>query len=129
MTTATSEALRTQPRTLKNGNPAHELTPEERARGARKGGLAKAERQRELAKTFRERLAEEMNRRAEEIVTSLLDRLANEVEKTSLQELTAAFIRLADQAFGKPPQAVIGESNTPVRIVVQSAFPEPDDTV
>jgi hypothetical protein len=102
MATATSEARHTQPRTLKNGNPAHELTREERARGARKGGLAKAEKQRELAKTFRERLAEELNRRAEEIVALLVGRLTNEVEKTSLRELTAALARLADQAFGKP---------------------------
>jgi hypothetical protein len=57
----------------------------------------------------------------------LVGRLTNEVEKTSLRELTAALARLADQAFGKPPQAVIGESNTPVQIIVRSVFSKPDD--
>lgn len=96
-----------KPHKLANGVDAHILTDEERRRGRLKGH----ETRRERAKSFRERLAEKLDERAEEIADRLLA-----AGDDDWRAITAAL----DQAFGKPTETVKAEIDTSVRVV--SAF-------
>jgi hypothetical protein len=104
---------KTTPPMLKNGVPAHVLTPEQR----RKGGLAAAakrrQRKEDLELSFRERLAKQYNAKAEAIASRLIE---------AGEDDWRAIVAGADQAFGRPPQEVIGAGGGPLQIVVTSAF-------
>lgn len=93
------------PRKLKNGADAHQLTPED----CRKGQARAAELKREAAKSFRERLAERLDEKADEIITTLLAAGAEDWRAT---------VAALDQGFGKPTERteITGADGGPVAV-------------
>lgn len=76
---------------LKNGAEAHELTTEDRRKGAARTNEIRSE----AAKSFRQRLAEELDRRAADTIDKLL---------AAGDDDWRAIVAAVDQAFGKPTE-------------------------
>ena len=95
---------------LASGADAHQFTTEDR----RKGGLVRAERAREQAKTVRERLADKLNERADELADALIEQARTDYR---------AFVAGMDQAFGKPTERheLTGADGGPLTVEDRSA--------
>lgn len=92
MTSRTEPAAKPQRKgRLKNGAEPHQLTAEDRRRGAATTNALR----KEQAKTFRQRLADKLDDRADEIIDRLLD-----ASEEDWRAITAAL----DQAYGKPTE-------------------------
>jgi hypothetical protein len=93
-----------RPRKLKSGADAHVFTREDCQKGARRT----AEIKREAAKSFTERLADELNAQAAELVASWIQQAQGDY-----RALEAA----ASRAFGKPQETVTAKVDAEVRVV------------
>ena len=100
----TSNSTRT-PWLLKSGKPAHILTPEDR----RKGALVRAQRAREAAKPLAIRIAEETEKKAEEIVARYFGLMGSEDESVAARMLVDAL----DRHLGKAVQRMVSVDVTP----------------
>lgn len=75
--------------------PRPDITKVATAESRRKGALRAAEVKRERAKSFRQRLADKLDERADEIINRLID-----ASEEDWRAITAAL----DQAFGRPTE-------------------------
>jgi hypothetical protein len=83
-----------------------------------KGGRASAEVRKERARHVRERLQQRVEKHFESVWSVFERALESDDEKTQLR---AAAILLAE-AYGQPGTALIGDSDKPVQIVIESSF-------
>ncbi len=81
---------------------------------ARRAGIASGEARRELGKTIRERIAERLQEDADEIY----DTFQKAWQDGDWRAADAAI----NQALGRPPQAITGDEEQPLQIVLRSAF-------
>lgn len=132
-----TELVRTCKGTKKDGNPcgssivdpngycfAHGRSPMQVAENARKAAAISADVRRELAKTVRERLREEIEDDFAAVWGAFKDAL---VAKTTDGDAdhrarVQAAIAVLDQAYGRPPQQLVGDVDKPLQLVVRSAF-------
>lgn len=126
----TAPALRTCAGTRKSGGPcssrilledgfcsAHSPTRGvDMAALGRTAGVASGEARRELGKTVRERLREKVEDNVELIWTAFESGLTSDDERTQIVAATAALA----EAYGRPPQAIVGDPERPVAFVLES---------
>jgi hypothetical protein len=82
----------------------------------RKGGLASGEVRREQAKSVRDRLREKVEEQFELVWSAFEAGLLSEDERARV----AAAVAALDQAYGRPPQAIVGDGDKPVTFVLAS---------
>jgi hypothetical protein len=90
----------------------------------RAAGLASGEARRELGKTVRERLRDKVEAQADEIwrvYRDAFDAAGGDGDPDHRARLASVEGVLA-QAYGRPPQAIIGEDGQPLKFVLESAF-------
>jgi hypothetical protein len=90
----------------------------------RVGGLASVEARRELGKTVRERLRDKVEAEAEEIwrvYRDAFDAAGGDGDPDHRARLASVEGVLA-QAYGRPPQAIVGDDGQPLKFVLESAF-------
>ena len=84
----------------------------------RRGGLASGVKRREQAKSVRDRLREKVEADFETIWSAFEIGLESDDERNRL----AAAVAVLAEAYGRPPQAIIGDPDAPVRFELVSAF-------
>jgi hypothetical protein len=84
----------------------------------RAGGLASAEVRLQRAKHVRERLQQRVERHFEDVWGVFERALKSESEAVQLK----AAMGLLAEAYGNPATALIGDSDAPVKFVIESAF-------
>jgi hypothetical protein len=89
----------------------------------RNGGIASGEARREAGKTVRERLRERVEEDVERIWSAFEVALDSEDERTRV----AAAVAVLAEAYGRPPQALIGDPDQPVAFTIVSAFADRRD--
>lgn len=89
----------------------------------RLGGLASAEVRREQGRSVRDRLREKVEANADTIWTAFHDGLTSDDERLRVGAAQAVLA----EAYGRPPQAIVGDVDQPVSFVVRSAFSQPSD--
>jgi hypothetical protein len=123
-------ALRTCAGTRKNGEPccsrilledgycsAHSPTRGvDMAALGRSAGLASGEARRELGKTVRERLREKVEENVDRIWSAFESGLTSDDERTQIVAATAVLA----EAYGRPPQSIVGDPDRPVAFVLDS---------
>jgi hypothetical protein len=103
----------------------HGLDPVE---NGRKGGVRSGEVRREQSKSVRERLRERVEEEFELVWAALRDGLeavGDAGDPDARTRILAAQAVLAE-AYGRPPQALIGDPDAPIKFVLESAFRRPD---
>jgi hypothetical protein len=80
----------------------------------RRGALASAAKRRELAMSARERLARKLDEHFEELVQAAVNQ--------AIGGEWRAFVSLFEAAHGRPPQAIVGDADKPLKVVVASTF-------
>jgi hypothetical protein len=83
---------------------------------ARRAGIASGQARRELGKSVRERLREEVETKFEKVWAAFEAGLDDEDTRTRVAAATA----LLSEAYGRPPQAIIGDPDQPVAFVLDS---------
>jgi hypothetical protein len=84
----------------------------------RLGGLASAEVRLERAKHVRERLQQRVERNFEEVWQVFVRALKSDDERVQLR----AAMGLLAEAYGNPGTALVGDSDKPIKFVIESAF-------
>jgi hypothetical protein len=100
--------------TLRSGNAPHPLTAEERARGGRNRAARIRKRKLEAERVAMDSLAASVGR----AVSILADKLESDDERVQLR----AAREILDRTLGRPTQAIAGDEETPVTIVVESVL-------
>jgi hypothetical protein len=90
--------------------------PADPAALGRNGGLASGEARRELGKTVRERLREKVEENVEKVWSAFEVALGSEDERTRV----VAAVAVLAEAYGRPPQAIVGDPERPVAFVLDS---------
>jgi hypothetical protein len=84
----------------------------------RLGGLASAEVRLERAKHVRERLQQRVERNFEEVWQVFVRALKSDDERVQLR----AAMGLLAEAYGNPGTALVGDSDKPIKFVIERAF-------
>jgi hypothetical protein len=110
--------------------PAHSPTRGlEMAELGRAGGLASVEARRELGKTVRERLRDRVEAEADKIwrvYRDAFDAEGGDGDPDHRARLASVEGVLA-QAYGRRPQAIVGDDGQPLKFVLESAFARGSD--
>ena len=84
----------------------------------RLGGIRSGEVRREQGKSVREKLREKVEANADKLWSAFEAGLSSDDERAQL----AAAVSVLAEAYGRPPQAIIGDPEQPVAFTVVSAF-------
>jgi hypothetical protein len=131
-------ARRTCQGTRKNGDPcrstlvlddgycsAHSpATKVEMAELGRRGGKRSGEVRQEQAKSIRDRLREQVEQEFELVWQAFRDGLeaVDDAGQPDVRVRVVSAQALLAESYGRPPQAIVGDSDKPVSFVLQSAF-------
>lgn len=89
------------------------------AEAGRRGGLAKAEAERERSKSVRDRLRDKVEADFEKLWSAFQSGLESDDERVRF----AAAVAVLAEAYGKPALEIRGDPDRPLTFVVRSAFP------
>lgn len=100
-------------------SPTRKVDPVELGR---RGGLESGETRREQAKSVRDRLRERVEEQVELVWSAFLDGLQATTEDGAADVRTrvGAAQALLAEAYGRPPQAIVGDPEKPVAFVLDS---------
>lgn len=82
----------------------------------RRGGIASGEVRRDQAKSVRDRLREKIEEQFELVWDAFESGLLSEDQRARVTAAVAAL----DQAYGRPPQSIVGDDEQPVTFVLAS---------
>jgi hypothetical protein len=88
-----------------------------------RGGIASGETRREQGKSVRDRLREKVELEFEAVWAAFEDGM--KAEET--RDRVMAVVSLLAEAYGKPPLAIVGDPEAPVRFELVSAFAQEGD--
>lgn len=120
-TTKLGERCRVPPHLLGEDGYCNRHAPDraiDPAELGRRGGLASGEVRREQSKSIRDRLREKVEEQFELVWSAFEAGLLSDDERARV----IAAVQVLDQAYGKTPQAIIGDPDQPVTFVLDSVL-------